>query len=444
MDPRSRLAKLFGMLGSDNAQERKSALARLQEIMRQTGKAFDTLTDDDLTRLEASENAAQWRFDDKQPPEPEPVFDENQTNALGLVHHVLREYSDVKPHEYVGTALWTLHTHVWERFLIAPRLALLSPFRGCGKTELLSLLAKLVADPEKHDNITAAALFRANDARAPCWLLDEGENLAMRLNRDLKAVLDSGHRRGGVITRCINGADRSFQTYSRMAIAAIGPLPLTLAHRAVIIRMMRTLRTDLKKLDGDISRLDALQRYLVTWGRNVGTFDLNPKLPKVLHGRANDNWRVLISIADSFKSQYWSRMAREAAIAFAADSQLAEDPLVLVLIDLRTVFHLHGVDRMFSENIIKELIALEDGAGIWSAWRGDRDDQTPHHLTRGELAGLLSRLDIRPKTVWPLGGRLDRGSSAKGYYKHQFLDAWARLRIEEPKDENDVRQLRRK
>jgi hypothetical protein len=83
----------------------------------------------------------------------------NQPNALELTHHVLQNYVDIAPHEQVGASLWFLHTHVFGRFQISPRLALLSPVRSCGKSKVLFLAERLVANPERHDNITAPQSF---------------------------------------------------------------------------------------------------------------------------------------------------------------------------------------------------------------------------------------------------------------------------------------------
>ena len=40
---------------------------------------------------------------------------------------ILEEYIDMKPREYIAAALWVLHTHLFDRFTISPRLAFTSP-----------------------------------------------------------------------------------------------------------------------------------------------------------------------------------------------------------------------------------------------------------------------------------------------------------------------------
>jgi Protein of unknown function (DUF3631) len=152
-------------------------------------------------------------------------------------------------------------------------------------------------------------------------------------------------------------------------------------------------------------------------------------LPAKLRNRIADNWRVLISIADSF-GPAWGKRARDAAMTFARGFH-GEDAGVIPLGDIRTVFNGHNADRFTSGALVKALINLDDGT--WADWRGMRDDQQPHKLTQPELARLLRPFHIRPKTVWPPGGRRDRGPSSRGYSRDQFESAWAKYC-----DENDT------
>jgi hypothetical protein len=133
-----------------------------------------------------------------------------EPNAFDLVRYMLESYVGLQSHGYVAATLWFLHTHVHDRFMITPRLALLSPVRGCGKSKFLLLAERLTRNPERHDNISAPALFRLIELGAPTLLLDEGDNLGLKLDRVIRSVLNSGHLRGGVITRVVRGAPRVF------------------------------------------------------------------------------------------------------------------------------------------------------------------------------------------------------------------------------------------
>jgi hypothetical protein len=376
---------------------------------------------------------------------------DDQPNVLELVQYVLKGFIDIQDHEFVGIGLWVLHTHVFGRFQISPRLALLSPTRGCGKSKALKLIEKLAANAERHDNISAAAIFRLIENAAPSLLLDEGDNLGLRIDRTLRAVLNSGHLKGGTITRVIRGEPRSFSTFAPAAIGAIGTLTLPLLHRSIVVQMHKTSRTDLKTVEmmaspEEITRLDGLRRLIISWAQSVIQFDPDPPLPKILRGRTADNWRVLIAIADSFGSAHWSEAARAAATVFA-DGYHDEDAAVSLLYDIRTIFRRLNVDRVKSAALAEMLNEMEDGVGIWSAWRGENDDQSPHAISQGEIAMLLRRFDrdLRPRTVFELGSRKERGSSGRGYYRQAFEKWWLRYcdpEVDEGAGTDNVRRLR--
>jgi hypothetical protein len=85
--------------------------------------------------------------------------------------------------------------------------------------------------PLKSDSITAASIYHAVDREHPTLLIDEADNLGLAFNGALRAVLNSGHRRGGKVTRYHGGQARSFATFAPVAVAAIGTLPLPVMHR---------------------------------------------------------------------------------------------------------------------------------------------------------------------------------------------------------------------
>jgi hypothetical protein len=99
---RDRLAKLFAMLGSDNAGERENARTLIDEILRKNRKTWNDLTELLQTR---SGGGADWKIDDADAaaaPTGEPISP--NINALDLVHELLEEHIELKPHE-----TWQLH-----------------------------------------------------------------------------------------------------------------------------------------------------------------------------------------------------------------------------------------------------------------------------------------------------------------------------------------------
>ena len=390
-----RLVQLHAMLGSTIAGEAESARQRILELLSRYRKNWSDLTN--LLKGDAAADADTWTpaWDDSRDAKqhagnavdaglPEAAVKE-PPNVLELVHFILQEYVDMKPHEYIAAALWVLTTHVFDRFTISPRLAFTSPVRGCGKTTALAVIEQLAFRPERMDNATPAVIYHLIDRLQGTLLIDEADNLGLHTNGILRAVLNSGHRKGGSIRRVIKGAPKKFSTFAPMAVAAIGSLPLPLMQRSVIIHMEKTAG------GGSIKRVA-------------------------------DNWRVLISIADCF-GPAWARLAREAAVTFA-HAYHDEDAGVVLLSDIRTVFDRVAADRMASVDLIAALLDIEESG--WSEYRGVRDDQQPRKLSAGEMARLLRPFGIRPRSVWPAGKRHKNASSHKGYWRAQFESSWAR------------------
>jgi len=68
----------------------------------------------------------------------------SELNVLNLTNWLISRYAWIPDEERLAVSLWMLHTHVYDNYNVTPRLALLSPVFGCGKTTLLVLLQQLV------------------------------------------------------------------------------------------------------------------------------------------------------------------------------------------------------------------------------------------------------------------------------------------------------------
>jgi hypothetical protein len=248
-------------------------------------------------------------------------------------------------------------------------------------------------------------------------LCDEADNLGLGHNSILRAVLNSGHRKGGSRTLLVKDAPRRFSTFAPVAIAAIGVLPLPIMHRSLVIHMERATR-QLRRFDENDQAINHAYAMIRAWARDV-KLQHDPELPSELRNRPADNWRALIAIADSF-GRTWGARARKAAVDFSR-AYRDEDAAVTLLNDIRTVFDNLGKDRLISAKLVEELVGMEDAG--WSEWRGLGDDRQPRPLSQGELARLLAPFGIRPRSIWPRRRNQD-SKSRKGYLRSDFERVW--------------------
>jgi uncharacterized protein DUF3631 len=431
---REKLRKLFALLGSSNAGEREAARGKIDELLARNKKNWN-----DLTELLRAGNTRGWRDDEPDgataPTSARPV----RPAPLDLIRHILERHLHLTDHQLVALTLWIAHTFLFSRFAVTPRLIFESPVRGCGKTTGLNLIKALGFKTVKTDHITAAVTFRLIDRDRPTLLVDEADNQDLPTNAVLRAVINSGHHCDGRIMRYLGGEIVEFTTFAPLAFATISKLPLPILHRSVVIHMQRSAveltRFDPKTILDQAQDCLIVYREVLAWAQQC-ELNLNPPMPEGLHNRPADNWRVLLSIADAC-SPAWSKAAREAAVALSKGQD--EDLPVLLLSDIRDIFDRHPTaDRLASAVIVAELNELPDG--LWSEWRGQRSDQTPRHLSAGEMARVLANFHIRPRTIWPpRRGTKDR--SAKGYFKSQFAEAWAAYCDGTPSQPSNVRHL---
>jgi hypothetical protein len=474
---RVRLIKLFRQLGTDNTHEAEVARSAIGSLLDEFAKDWEALIESlggqpasihadlaaDIAALGVGDVAARRRITElrdkhrktwnhlvdelislspaswvSRSPSPDP----ERVNPLKLVYDLLREYTELREHEYVAVALWTLHTFVYSLFMVTPRLALRSPTPDSGKTTLLDILLKLAARAAKFDAITASAIFHLIDATHPTLLIDEADNLFMQPNGRLRAVFNSGHRNGGSVAIREQGGTREFSTFAPLALAlpdVLYGLPRTLNSRSITITMHRSQR-ELKRLDPirPDHALNVAYDQILLWQNDPGLLDLDPAMPVGMRNRFADNWRPLLSIADSLG---WGERAREAMIKFEDEYHDADSKIIL-LGDIRKVFDASASDRLFSSVMLDALHEMD--SADWTEFRGIRGDQQPHKLKAGEMAAMLRDFGIKPRSIWSLN-RTAKTKSARGYRREQFEAAWRAYCSETvtPSQANDIKNLLR-
>ena len=416
-----RIRDLHAMMGSPNVHEGSNAHAKLWELMTESGISWNDLT----AILAEADNPATDAASSPPPPPPPSV------SLLDIVTRLIERHVDMPPGERLIGGLWTMHTWIFDKFNVTPRLAVLSPARDCGKSTLLHLISYLVDEPFLVDDVSAAAArYWVDEHPRTTLLVDEFDNLNLSQNRELRTLFNTGHGRGSGSSRRVQGGTRRFKNFAPLCMGGIGMLPATfapLATRTIKICLHRAPPAAvLQKLDEHNPDFAIARGLIRPWAQSC-KLSLDPPMPSAFYNRVADNYRPLFAIADDLGC---GAEAREAALALES-RYFNDDPGVVALCDLRTVFNMHGpsFDRISTEEAIEKICEVNER---WLEWRGPREDQQPHQLTPIELAHLISRFEIRTKSIWPLNRKvLGVKSSKKGYFRAQFSDVWARYCLPE-------------
>ncbi|WP_406708162.1 DUF3631 domain-containing protein [Streptomyces halobius] len=332
----------------------------------------------------------------------------------------------VLPSEEALTAvtLWVAATHIQTALQHAPRLAVISATKGCGKSRVLDVLYETVHDPMMTVNTSPAVIFRTIGKIPPTLLVDEADTIfgpkASGDSEILRGLLNAGHQRNRPAWR-ISGPEHKptpFPTFAMAAIAGIGDLPDTITDRAVVLRMQK--RKPGEKVAPFRSRyaapeLNALRDRLAAWLgplRNTAA-RMVPQMP--VEDRAADTWEPLVINAD-LAGGHWPARARAACVAmtrFEAVQDEQTNVKVRLLRDIHRIFErAHNPEALSSQDLVAALI--QDADAPW-AEHGNKG-LNAHHL------GFL----LRDFGIGPANYRFAGGRQAKAYMRNRFLDAWAR------------------
>ncbi|MEV6548136.1 DUF3631 domain-containing protein [Streptomyces sp. NPDC051597] len=332
---------------------------------------------------------------------------------------------------YVAVVLWDAHAHLLDCFDATPRLAFLSPEPASGKSRALEIVETVAPFPMVAVNASASALFRAVSGMSarPTILFDEIDTVfgpKAGDNEQLRGFLNAGHRRSGVMYRCVgDGANQQvqeFPSFCAVAVAGLGSLPDTILTRSVIIRMRRRARNE--KVEPFRQRVHegeghALRDRLAVWADSVrdvvdGAF---PAMPEEVTDRPADVWEPLITVADAAGGD-WPKRARAACIELVNASKADDKGSVGVrlLTDLRDHV-LNGIDRLPTVSVLERLHSLDEAP--WADMGGKPLD------ARG-LSRMLREYMTGDNTPIVARNIKAGGAVLKGYYATDLNDAWQR------------------
>nr|WP_252991200.1 DUF3631 domain-containing protein [Streptomyces viridosporus] len=337
-----------------------------------------------------------------------------------------------------AVALWVAATHIQSVLQHAPRLAVVGPTKGCGKSRLLDVLHETVHRPMMTVNTSPAVVFRVIGKNPPTLLVDEAGTIfgpKAGDKEDLRGLLNAGHQRNRPAWR-ISGPEQkptSFPTFAMAALAGIGDLPDTIMDRAVVLRMQKRKpgeRITPFRSRHSVPELNTVRDRLAAWltPLRATAAELVPQMP--VEDRAADTWEPLVTVAD-LAGSHWPDQARAACLAMTRSEVLQDEQTTLktrLLRDIRRVFDTEGTEVLRTQDVLAALV--QDAEGPWAEYG-----------TNGLNAYHLGNL-LRDFGISSANHRFDNGRQAKAYTRNRFLDAWARY-CPEPIEPAPERQPRR-
>lgn len=315
-----------------------------------------------------------------------------------------------------AAALWVVMTWLMDTVKVAPLAVITAPEKRCGKSQMLSVIGRMVCRPLQASNISAAALYRVVEAHQPTLLIDETDAF-LKDNEDMRGIINSGHTPDSAYVIRLVGDDHTpvrFSTWGAKALSGIGTLADTIMDRAVVLQLRRKMPHEsverlrhaepelFDEIRAKISRCVNDHRELIR--------RCKPVIPNVLHDRAQDNWEPLLGIAE-VSGERWAQLARKAAVSLTgvADSSSVGNEL---LADIQEVIEQKRLIKIPTADLIRYL--CDDDEKPWATYnRGNP-------IAPRQLSARLKGYGIISKSI-----RIGAGTP-KGFEVTQFDEAFAR------------------
>ena len=349
------------------------------------------------------------------PQVPATVAQNGSSLMFDLVAAV-RRHLVVSESSAILIALWSVYTHVYRHFALAPYLAITSPEKRCGKTNLLILLDRLCFKPFTASNMSEAAIYRTIDQESGTLLIDEADTFLPNKGA-MVGILNSGYKRktAFIVRGGKEGVEKK-STFCPKAIAMIGEMPETLKDRSLHIRLERKSPEEkvLPIAEEGPDELSLLRARLLRWvADNAEAVAVaKPEPLKLGNDRAQDNAMPLLAVAMVLGGEWLERAQR----AFEEHgSGIADTPSngEWLLSDIAQAFATGGRPQLLTKELLAYLHQQEEAP--WPTFsRGKPMDAR-------DLSRMLKQFGIGPAQM-----RHGSGQVGRGYFREHFTKAFAR------------------
>lgn len=330
--------------------------------------------------------------------------------------------------DYTVFTLWIAHTHFMHKLKTTPRLALISPEFGCGKSRSLEVLQTLCFQGLTLAHQTRSYLMRkveditAISGKPPTLLIDEIDTVFRskidESSEALRAFANTGYRIGGIYG--ITEGDRKktpteFKTFAPMALAGKGEvLPESVMTRAIVIRLQKRMGAEEIEdfLEDELVALqaDSFREELQNWADYCAE-DISFIRPEMsVKDREREVWLPLFKVA-YLAGEEWIKKAEVALANYQKDK--SEDSLPRereLLGDVWNIFQKADKERIKSSHVVIALTGLEDSE--WNTYNYGKP------ISEKALAKKLRTYGIRPIQM-----RFEDGQNARGYLRNEVAVA---------------------
>ena len=328
--------------------------------------------------------------------------------------------------------LWCAHAWLMDCWEHTPRLLLISPEAGCGKTRSLVIAGQLVPRPDHVADLTPAAFYHSVDEAMelkggrPTILFDEFDTVfgtaegGRIRNEDMRRLINGGHDRNETVSRKIGKKTKRFPLFAAMALAGkmtVGDVPATIRTRSIVVPMQRRLpgeKVERWTRREGAAEAEPIRWMMQCWAELVHSHAADyvgvdrPVLPTDIEDRDADVWEPVLAVAE-LAGGHWPERARVAAVAAvaAAGVKTTPSPGLELLAGIRAVFDELKVDAIHTVDLLSELVTMDP------RWR---------RLDGKKLAAMLHNYGMSETNKDQRIG----ATVTKGYRREYFSDTWAR------------------